>query len=291
MANNDEYQNIPGLTRLSSQIFLQGGEKRVGQTVLPEHPRVVIIYGWGDGLLKHIVKYLYAFRQLYPHAKQVIVLSPMAQAMRQNAAQRSNSMLPVIEAAFPRGIKEDSADSVLIHVMSSTGVINYAATLDAYRQIHGVPLPHRMASYDSTAGNSDFNLRVLFQWSYALALGARSWNPLPFFMAQFAWGVFICVNHLLDIIKGRESAGTISKRIMLDEKFKSKKALNVYIYSMEDKLVSWMDIEKGIAEAKGVGYRVECAVFEGSEHVSHMKVHPELYWKTIERAWERSQQE
>ncbi|KAJ0128504.1 putative epoxide hydrolase [Fusarium oxysporum f. sp. albedinis] len=291
MANNDEYQNIPGLTRLSSQIFLQGGEKRVGQTVLPEHPRVVIIYGWGDGLLKHIVKYLYEFRQLYPHAKQVIVLSPMAQAMRQNAAQRSNSMLPVIEAAFPRGIKEDSADSVLIHVMSSTGVINYAATLDAYRQIHGVPLPHCMASYDSTAGNSDFNLRVLFQWSYALALGTRSWNPLPFFMAQFAWGVFICVNHLLDIIKGRESAGTISKRIMLDEKFKSKKALNVYIYSMEDKLVSWMDIEKGIAEAKGVGYRVECAVFEGSEHVSHMKVHPELYWKTIERAWERSQQE
>ncbi|KAG7402670.1 hypothetical protein Forpe1208_v016970 [Fusarium oxysporum f. sp. rapae] len=212
MANNNEYQNIPGLTKLSPQIFLQGGEKRVGQTIPPKHPRVIIIYGWGNGLLKHIAKYLYAFRQLYPHSKQVIVLSSMAQTMRQNAAQRSNHMLPVIEAAFPRGIKEDVADSVLIHVMSSTGVINYAATLDAYRQIHGVPLPHRMASYDSTAGNSDFNLRVLFQWSYALALGTRSWNCLPFFMAQFAWGVFICVNHLLDIIRGKESAGTYGRQ-------------------------------------------------------------------------------
>ncbi|KAF4975352.1 hypothetical protein FDECE_18584, partial [Fusarium decemcellulare] len=266
MLQDEKHQQSCGLTRLSPQVFVRDAEKPNDTWASSEHPHVIIIYGWGDGLLKHVVKYLNGFRQLYPHAKQILVLSPMIQTMLQDSAQRTSNMMPVIETAFPRGTRRDSADSVLMHVMSSTGAINYASTLNAYRQVHGVPLPHSMTSYDSTAGGSDLNWRILLQWSYALALGTPSWVPLPLFMMQFAWGLFICMSSFLDRVLGRESLGTLSKRIMLDEKFESRKVLKVYMYSKQDRMVSWMDIENGIAEAKGTGYMVECVTFEGSDH-------------------------
>ncbi|EWY81510.1 hypothetical protein FOYG_15744 [Fusarium oxysporum NRRL 32931] len=278
---------LPSITRLSSQVFVQDAEESAHALYLG-HPRVVIIYGWGDGSLKHVLKYLYGYRQLYQHAKIIIVLSPMILAMRQNAAQRAKDMLPVIEAAFSGHIEKVFVDSVLVHVMSGTGAINYAATLNAYQQKYGCPLPHRMTAYDSTAGGSDFNAKVLFQWSYALALGTRAWLPCPFFLIQLFWAIFIFTGHVSNLIQGKKSLGAISERIMLDETYKSKVVRNLYLYSKEDRLVSWMDIENGMAEAKIMGYTSGGVIFQSSGHVSHMRAHPKLYWGSIEKSWDRA---
>ncbi|CAI4212004.1 unnamed protein product [Parascedosporium putredinis] len=258
---------FPGFTALSDQIYVRPGEEIVDKDAPVHGPRVVILFGWGDCIPKHVAKYTDGFRELFPHAKQIVVFAPIMRAMRLDVEQRTKNMIPVVKEAFPEGIDaEVDEDQVLFHVMSNTGGINYSATLNAYKQIHGRALPHRLAVYDSTPGSVIFTWENLKRWSYAMAIGTAGWFPWPFGLTQGIWGAFLL-------------------RILAEEEFKTKAARSLYLYSKEDDLILWEDIEGHIANYREAGYHGDAVMFEGSGHVGHMRQHPELYWKSIREAW------
>lgn len=281
---------FPGFEPLSEQVFVREGEIPQDEKPPSGHPRAVIIFSWGDAIPKHILKYTEGFAKLFPYAKQIAVLSPIFQAMRQNIDQRTKNMLPVLEAAFPHGTDYVTDNAVLMHVMSNTGGINYAATLNAYKEKYGQPLPHRLTSYDSTPGGLDFTWENLSRWSYAMALGTAGWFPWPFVITQSIWGVFLCVNRVVDHVSSTETAPQFGVRAMLDPAFTSHQATKLYLYSKEDKLISSVHIEENMAESKQGGYKIEGKIFEGSAHVGHMRMFPEEYWGAIEKAWNNTEQ-
>lgn len=285
MSKVEKRQVFPGFTALTNQVFVREAETSGLEKPPAGHPRVIIIFSWGDAVPKHILKYSEGFSQLFPHAKQIAVLSPIFQAMRQDVDQRTKNMTPVLENAFPEGTEDDD---VLLHVMSNTGGINYAATLNAYKQKYGRPLPHRLTSYDSTPGGLDFTWENLGRWSYAMALGTAAWFPWPFMFTQCIWGVFLCANRAVDHFSRRETAPRFSLRAMLDRSYESKDASKLFLYSQEDKLISSVDIEENMAESRKNGFHVEGVMFKGSGHVGHMRMFPDEYWDAIEEAWKNS---
>jgi pimeloyl-ACP methyl ester carboxylesterase len=64
-----------------------------------------------------------------------------------------------------------------------------------------------------------------------------------------------------------------------------KGARRCYIYSEEDDVIGWEDVEEHAREAQRNGWDVEFVKFRGSTHVGHFQKDPEKYRETIEKAW------
>lgn len=273
----------PGFTGLSDQVLFRAATEPADKT--KQQPRTVLIFGWGDGQPKHVAKYADGFRRLFPCANQIMVLSPISRAMWQSLEQRAESMTHVVKAAFPDGESTQDEGSMLVHIMSNTGAIFYAATLHAYRQAYNKPLPHRLVVLDSTPGSTDITLETLPRMSRAMALGTAALFPWPFLVTQCLWATFLAATHLWETVTGRDGAPVTSMKAFQNPDMQEKSAKRLYLYSKDDQIILWSDIEKHIAESREQGWQTDSVLFEGSGHVGHMRLHPEEYWKSIQNAW------
>lgn len=285
--------SIPGFTAVSDQVLVREPSASDGPAPAPlpaGHPGTVLVYGWGDGLPKHVAKYADGFRVLYPHTRQVVILSPISKALFSDLQKRSEAMLPVIKAIWPDGppAEDTPGPTVLAHTMSNTGAVNYAATLYAFRQLYDRALPHQLLVMDSTPGSTDVTGANLVRWSRAMALGTAAWFPWPFVVTQSIWAVALAINGFYEWLIGRKSAGAWSRVAANDTTYELKSARKMYIYSKEDDLIGWEDIELHVAETRKLGWTADVEVFDGSGHVGHMRKAPEQYWKAIMESWERA---
>lgn len=286
--------SIEGFKGLSDQVFVRDGDEQVGVDGLAG-PDIVAIYGWGDCLPQHVAKYADGFRAIFPRAKQVVVLSPIAKAMFTSREQRRGHMTPLVDYLFGSpdsttknaGVAQ-SGSKILMHAMSNTGAINFAATLDAYLERFKRAMPHTLLVMDSTPGGTNLTWANLKRWSRAMALGTAKWFPWPFVVTQSIWGFFLLLNTLFLWLRRRQHAGAWSRIAANQETFATKNARKLYIYSKEDDLIGYKDIVDHAADSEKLGYEVDTKEFHGSGHVGHMRMHPEEYWAAIQQSWART---
>lgn len=278
-------QSAVGFQKLSNQVYMQQGNPGPGE---PSQPTTVVIYGWGDARPRHVAKYISGYRQLFPHARIVVVFSPILKALYQTLEARSKTMLPVVEAVHPQIPNEaegESRERVLLHVMSNTGGMNCAATMNAYtKHTGGKIFPHDMLVCDSTPGSTHF-LPNVGPWSRAMALGAARWLPWPFIITQALAAMFLGTLHGFGWLIGATSAAEFSTGAVNDPRLSDVSAKRLYLYSKEDDIIHWEDVEKHAADARQKGWSVSAEMFEGTPHVGHMRAQPEQYWGAIARAW------
>lgn len=286
-----------GFKKLSDQVYVRNGHPSAQD---PNHPSTIVIYGWGDANPRHLAKYVDGYDKLFPHARVVLIFSPILKALYQTLEARSRTMLPVIEAVYPEALgnnkhnipRSSGDERVLLHVMSNTGGMNCAATMNAYttattaKQTGGGPsvFPHDMLVCDSTPGSTHF-LPNVGPWSRAMALGAARWLPWPFAVTQVLAALFLACLHGLGWLIGATSAAEFSTRAVNDPSLSDASAKRLYLYSKEDDIIHWEDIEKHAAEARQKGWSVSAEMFEGTPHVGHMRAHPRQYWGVIGASW------
>ncbi|KAK4153660.1 transmembrane protein 53 [Chaetomidium leptoderma] len=278
-----------GFTKLSHQVYVQETDPNLQD---PSHPTTIVIYGWGDARPRHLAKYVDGYRQLFPHAGIVLIFSPILKALYQTLEARSRTMVPVIEAVHPEALnkqdtKEKTANNqrVLLHVMSNTGGMNCAATMNAFsKHTGGEIFAHDMLVCDSTPGSTHF-LPNVGPWSRAMALGAARWFPWPFVVTQTLAALFLGCLHGFGWLLGATSAAEFSTLAVNDARLADPGAKRLYLYSKEDDIIHWEDIEKHAADARHKGWSVTAELFEGTPHVGHMRAHPDQYWAAISAAW------
>ncbi|KAL4884020.1 hypothetical protein BJY04DRAFT_226281 [Aspergillus karnatakaensis] len=310
---------FPGFSPLSNRIFYRNGDANPAPST--EHPATtipttILLFAWGDALPKHITKYITGYQSLFPSSRIIVILSKTLHASTQSPEARVRAMTPIIDLLFPipstslsasgsgsgsvstpeqntiqKKSKDGPKERILLHAMSNTGAIYAASTLLAYQARHGAtnPLPHRLFVCDSLPGGVNFRSQVTC-WARAMALGTSSSLPLPLplLFLQSIWYIFLCMVFIYEKLRGFEAAGMFATGVMSDPALASKDARRVYIYSREDEIVRWEDVEGFAAGARRVGYEVQMEVFSGSMHVGHMRVDPERYWGVILRAWRAS---
>lgn len=283
---------------LSDQIYLQ---KPPSSPICadPSHPTTIVIYGWGDALPKHVSKYIAGYQSLFPSARIILIFSPILRAVLGSLPARTAAMQPVVDALFgtspspspnpyssllsEKGIALDG--NTLIHAMSNTGGINLAATMNAYTTAYAAPLPYKLMVLDSTPGSTDFFPNI-GRWSRAMALGAASVVPLPLIVLQGIAMAFLSTITAVGWATGRVSAPEYSVAAVNRGELSTTAARRVYLYSKEDDIIHWGDIEQHAAQARERGYQVEMEMFEGTSHVEHMREWPVQYWGAVGRAWE-----
>jgi hypothetical protein len=281
---------FPGFTPLSDRIYLRDATSTTNPPP-PSHPTTIIIFGWGDGMPKHVSKYSDGFADLYPSTRIIVAISKTLQASNQPLPERVSAMMPIIDTVFPTPTGDGGnspKERVLLHAMSNTGGIFMAAAMVAYQERHGKDktLPHTLLVCDSTPGGLVFSAQV-GRWSRAMAVGTAKMFPWPVIVTQALWWMFLWGNYLVERMRGSEPSGVWANRIMNEEGVTSRDSWRLYLYSKEDEIIGYEDLEENVAGVKRLGYRgVETELFEGSPHVGHMRLHPEQYWNRIKGCWD-----
>ncbi|KAL4936695.1 hypothetical protein BDV06DRAFT_233219 [Aspergillus oleicola] len=280
---------FPGFHAITDQIFTRDALTDTTTTPsvsLPHQPRAIILFAWGDAHPKHVTKYLDGFRTLYPASNQVAVLSPILRTITRSMEQRSESMKPVLDAVYGSDDPQKHDNGVLVLAMSNTGGIAYAATLHAYFKKYNRAMPHRLLALDSTPGSTDLSLANMKRLSLAMALGVSTFFPWPFVVTQVLSGLFLYLIAFIEMALGRKSAGLESVLAIDNRDLCSMDARRLYLYGKEDRIIAFSDIEKHVAKARKEGWKADCAVFEGSGHVEHMRRDAVRYWEALQGSWE-----
>lgn len=303
MFGKTKLPQIPGFEAISDQILAR---EAPGSEPLPAgHPAAILIYGWGDCLARHVAKYAEGFQALYPRSRQIVVLAPISKALFSGIKARSKHMDPVIDNLanlFTKEVDGDTltdstydidgntgAPSILVHAISSTGLANYASTLNAFRLRYNRPLPHQLLICDSTPGSPIPSRATMTCWSRAMALGTAQLFPWPFAVTHFILFLVVCINVAFVWATGQEFSGIFTVRAINDEALETKEAKRMFFYSKEDDLIMYEDVETLSEETKEDGYEIHRVIFEGSGHVKHMQKSPGKYWRSVEEGWRWAQ--
>ncbi|CAI7638413.1 unnamed protein product [Penicillium glandicola] len=268
---------FPGFTPISDRVYLRNGE--TAKPSPANEPTTILISGWGDGMPKHVTKYSEGYHELYPSARIIVILSRTFQASNQPEEARIKAMMPVIDTIFPTPTGSgNEKERLLVHAMSNTGAIFTAATIVAYQRRHGAdkPFPHQL---------------MVTRWSRAMAVGTAKFFPWPFIVTHGLWYVFLWANYLWEILRGAVPSGVWADRIINDKSCVTTDSSRVYLYSKEDEIIGYKDLEENVAHAKTLGYSVDLEMFEGSPHVGHMRLHPEQYWNKVSSSWKQAIEE
>ncbi|KAK4226017.1 hypothetical protein QBC38DRAFT_240950 [Podospora fimiseda] len=287
---------LKSFTRLSNQVYTQTPASFPPSGPSTSHPTTIVLYGWGDALPKHLTKYVVGFRALYPSSRIILIFGPILKALYQTLEARATTMIPVIEAIYGPGSYSNLTEAIkshpikeniLLQVMSNTGGMNCAATMYAFHKATNGEqrLPYNLMICDSCPGSTDFASNV-GRWSKAMAVGASSFLPfIPFIISQSIAAMFLASLHGFGWIIGATSAAEYSVGAVNNPTLSDNSSKRLYLYSKEDDIIHWEDIEAHAADARSKGWSVSAEMFEGTPHVGHMKTHSEKYWKAIDDAW------
>lgn len=234
----------------------------------PGHPSIIILLSWMDAQDVHISKYISQHRLLFPTSPILLVKATLAQWLRPGL--RRDIFAPAM--AVLEGVKSD----FLLHTFSNGGVSSASTLWELWTEMVGdeASIPRHAVIMDSCPG--------YFSWTRDHHVLSR---PLPFWASPLVW-VFIATVWAMNIPLGREPPHGLYAAALNTKGKIAQESKRAYIYGTQDQSVGWEDVERHAQEAKQSGSKVRMERFEGSGHVSHMRVDGERYWRVVKETWE-----
>jgi hypothetical protein len=242
-------------------------------------PTTILLPLWMDSSPKHAQKYLSIYAALYPSARILVAAITTTDFFLSSTATRTKLLQPLLTALASENERPDG--KLLVHLFSNGGNQTLYNVATAWRKKTGNALPVKLLVADSAPGAPHFWMDV-----HALTRSAPS-NPvllaLVYIVVIIAESVSLVLYHttpfLRDLSRGPREA-------MVDPKLVQKDARMLFLYSKEDEVILWKDVETQAKLAGENGYEVETEIFKGSKHVSHARNDPESYWAHIVKSWE-----
>ncbi|PHH82334.1 hypothetical protein CDD82_6308 [Ophiocordyceps australis] len=276
---------MPGFRALSDQVFVREAE-RTAVARKSTDAETVIIYGWGDAWPQHILKYAEGYRELFPAAKQVMVLTSTANAIRWRMRRCSDKMQAIVDTVFAEA---SPSQRVLVHVMSGVGAVLFAATLQAHMWTKATLLPHQLVVFDSSPVKTDIVYKT-FRISRAIAISKYKPSTTWYHVLQNYYTVATLLHVIAERGLGAENIWDSGTRILNDPNLADSQARRLYLYSKQDTVILRRDVEQQIVEAASRGCKTDRVLFDGSDHVSHARLFPKQYWAAVLRAWQQTGQ-
>lgn len=255
------------------------GPSEAPSTSADHQPQLIIVAGWTDARDAHMAKYIVKYQALYPAAQILLLRSTMSCILR--PAQIGPAMKPAasVVRAASQSLESSSSPALLIHVFSNGGSSSVANLYEQYAAMAGPDgekrLPPHVTIFDSCPGRFGISQSVAFISSSLSSL--QQLTAAPFL---YAFAVFWTVTMALGIFPNS-----------LGEWYKShnnhfgnlREERRVYIYSSNDALTAYKDVELHAAEAKDKGFSVALEKYVNSAHVAHLRMDETRYWNTVKK--------
>lgn len=237
-------------------------------------PQTILFLSWGDAKSRHIEKYTSLFSELYPEAKIILVETGVADFFWRPEQTQRKLVEPVVKI-----LGESADDTLLVHVMSNAGSTRWAKINKLYFQSTGRTLSSAVTVLDSAPG------RAHFKQTWASLRQSLPRAPLPRMVLGFVLGTVLCIMHLGMLVLPGPDVYDSMRAQMNDTTAAVKGIRRCYIYSENDEIIGWEDVEEHAKDAQRKGWSVEQVKFQGSTHVGHLKQDPEMYRQAIVRTW------
>lgn len=303
---------LPGFTKLSDVVYVhrpdQEGEdqgahaRKPSASSAPAAPRLIVLAGWMGAREPHLAKYTTRLQALFPGAP-IVVLRSFVHHFTTRAAQHPRDVaaaVPVIRSIMGDhhdgdGEEEGGRPAMLVHLFSNGG----SAALRHLREQYalsgkeggssggGEPaaaLPRHVTVFDSAPGR--------FQWQRsvtAFMASAARWGLLARLAMRFIVNCLFGLYWAAHVPWGRPG---YLDRTWLSHNDRARNAAEIrraYIYSEEDALVDYRDVEEHAASAVRNGFVVaRMEKFAGGQHVAHVRIDEGRYWEIVKDTWENN---
>jgi hypothetical protein len=257
----------------------------------PTAPQLVVMFSWMGARDVHIAKYITRHQALFPTAKILLVQTPVEHSFPGSAARMQVApavdVVRAISDASPTAAASSMSPSpasstrpqMLVHISSNGGAKTFSIFLELFAQRSGsssglATLPTYAMVLDSAPSQFTW-MRAQRAFSQALPPWA---SPLVHIVVLFLWVYYRGLggwDPLRANMTGLLSSGLLACEVR-----------RTYIYSEDDEMVDWHDVEAHAAEAAKLGCNVRLEKFVGSKHVAHARLDPDRYWNAVKETWE-----
>lgn len=269
----------------------------------PENPRngeLVIICTWLGANEKHIAKFTSLYQKIAPEARILLIQSAVPILISSYAYQR-NVIQPAVAVVqerllecgqqIPYQIHKSSSTSgvkaqpkMILHMFSNGGTNTATQLLIVLRERNQFPLPLAGILCDSCPAKGTY-----WRSYHAMVLS------LPKDIVSRIVGTAACHAILISLYSwiacGNENPASLQRRTLLDAETVQLGGPGeapgriCYLFSKEDTMCQWEDIECHAQDAKKLNWQVEELIFEGSAHCAHLRKDEQRYFKAVENLW------
>lgn len=259
-----------------------------------KNPQLILLCSWTDAAPRHIMKYMHAYRNLYPTSPILLVRTSSSDFFLNSERalqQRLEPAIRIIRAHLEDEPSSGPNEGFLAHALSNGGSGHLTCLARQYHATTGHPLPVDVLILDSTPTRARFKSILA---GLSVALPSPVWIRLPMRI------LLMILVFLAYVIPRRLGLSTMADRVYDDlisletldnsgrksKEWLRKEAVRSYIYSEADDICLAKDIIPHVEEAARRGMPIRNEVWVGSGHVGHMKLDPERYWKVVKETWE-----
>jgi hypothetical protein len=248
-------------------------------------PSLIILCTWvGGATPRRINKYTSQYRQLYPGASILILTTNV-----QNVAFRPLSMVrsglkPACESIrriLTRASDTNDRPGTLLHMFSHGG----GGT--------GSQLALAMKASDDQGALFFANLRIILDCcpgddSLNKSYGAAQVSVPNNLAAQLLGKALLYP--AMSVINGLQNAGVLRsirdlRALLNDPNTFGPSARRLYIYTKDDPVIGWTDVQTHLQEARSLGYHAEQVLFEHGAHCGLIMENPGRYWGAVRKFW------
>ncbi|KAG2075472.1 hypothetical protein BDR04DRAFT_1005754, partial [Suillus decipiens] len=254
---------------------------------------VVLIFGWLGAQLRHLKSYTRAYTKLYPNAAQIVVrCNP--DTFWSTISTIQQRLMPVIDALEALHCLPPSENSsaqrharILTHTFSNVG--------GCLQMTH---LGHMLQQkYESMSTQWSFTSALILDScptpvylnTIKLAFSIMVQNPIVRYVVLTFISTVYFTRFCLSLLFGKQMMLVSDIPIdMWNPRVLPWMGLHtprLYLFSRKDSSSPWQEVVHHARIAKERGMDVRCELFEGSEHVTHMRVEPERYWSSVQEVW------
>lgn len=268
---------------LTSFINLYTPQQQLHREDESSGPKVIVLCTWMAAQPTHITKYITGYQALYSSSQILLIRAESVDMIFRSYKVLQQRLQPALSVIQSSCSPDPPRPEILLHCFSNGGSVQSLALMEAYRTSTGHAFPLHATVLDSCPGKGTFRLSYLAV--------AAPFDRSPFYVrmpAKFMVFAAMCAYFLMMIVLRRENPVMKGRRYMNDQELVNETE-RVYIYSDADAMVLWQEVEDHARESKEQGFRVAMERFEGSGHVSHVRIGGgKRYWEIVQRHWKNA---
>ncbi|KAF7891640.1 hypothetical protein EAF00_007942 [Botryotinia globosa] len=273
---------LSAFNRLSPCVYLYSPTTTTAPPA--SDPSTILLCSWNNAAPKHISYYTNYYTNLFPLSRIVLCTMKTSQFLLQSEARRRKDAAPAVDALCSES--SDQEARLLVHCISNGGAKRFYGIAGLYQSLKGKPLPISSIVYDSCPSLPWFkrDLHALLHVPGAklpwllyipLAVVAIIAASIVYFIVHF------CPHWVWrDLVRGPLEG-------LNDERLVRKEATRGYIYSEEDDVIEWKDVEEHGEVGTLKGYRVERIKMVGGKHAQMFRGEggEDAYWGFVRKLW------